>query len=129
MKPNLIVVQPPHFHLDSIVEHFCEDLCDSHYVYLVRPDSEFRDDSEAGVRFLGHSLDSLPRFGSVEVVIAIADPALVELLKECYPESSLAVWDPGEDSEIPARIASLLRPTVVRGEFGIFNDPLLAKAM
>jgi hypothetical protein len=118
MKPNLVVVQPPHIRLDSLVEQFCEDFCESHYVYLIRPDSAFREDSPAGVRFLSHPLDGLPGFGCVDTAIAVGDPEVAERLRECYPDSKLAVWHPRENGELPAHINSLLRPTVVAAEFG-----------
>jgi hypothetical protein len=112
MKPNLLVVQAADLEIDSLIEHFCEALSDSHYVYLVRPASGFREDSPGGVRFLNHSLDRLPRFGAVDTAIAIADPQVVKRLKEVYPDSKLAVWDPRENCNLPLALASHLR-----GEF------------
>ncbi len=129
MKPNLVVVQPPHIQMDSLIEKLCEDFCDSHYVYLVRPHSECREDSPAGVRFLNHPLDRLPRFGSVDTAIAVADPEVADRLKEFYPESILAVWDPSNRKELPDLISTLLKPKVVQGAFGESDHPDLAKAM
>jgi hypothetical protein len=129
MKPNLVIVQPAHIHMDSVIEQFCEDFCDSHYVYLVRPNSEFRDDSPAGVRFLSHSLDRLPGFGRVDAAIAVADVEVASRLKECYPESKLALWNPGDTGELPDLIDSLLGPTVVRGDFGESEERDFARAM
>ncbi len=126
MKPNLVIVQSLNIHMDSEVEQFCEDFCDSHYVYLIRPGSEFREDSPAGVRFLGHALDSLPEFGSVETVISVADPEAAGRLRESYPESKWAVWYPGQNGDL---IASILRPTVVRGDFGKPRIRDFARAM
>jgi hypothetical protein len=129
MKPNLVIVQPPHIRGDSVIEQFCESFCESHYVYLVRPGSKFRDDSPAGVRFLSHSLDRLPAFGTVDMVIAVADPAVAERLKECYPESKLALWDPVSCDKLPDAILPLLRPSVISGEFGEAYKPSFARAM
>lgn len=129
MKPNLVIVQPRHVEMDSLIEQFCEDFSDSHYVYLVRPNSECREDSPAGVRFLNHSLDRLPRFGSVEAAIAVADHEVADRLKEVYPDSHLAVWDPKDESQLPELIATLLNPTMVRGSFGKAEAPDLAKAV
>ena len=130
MKPNLVVVLPAEHHMDPVVEQFCEDCGDSHYVYLIIPNSEFREDSPAGVRFLGHPLDRLPRFGKVDIAIAVADPVVADRLKECYPESKLALWDPAEnDGGLPQRIASLVRPRVVRGLFGESENRDFARAM
>ena len=129
MKPNLIVIQPPHVRMDSVIEEFCESFCDSHYVYLVRPDSAFREDSSAGVRFLSHSLDRLPAFGEMDSAIAIADPAIVDHLKRRYPGSKMALWDPGKDPESADLIVSLNKLTVVHGEFGGSTHPELARAV
>ncbi|MES2921941.1 MAG: hypothetical protein V4819_10350 [Verrucomicrobiota bacterium] len=129
MKPNLVILQPPHIDLDSVIEQFCESFCDSHYVYLVRPNSPPRDDSPAGVRFLNHPLDRLPGFGTVDTAIAVGDPTAAARLRECYPDSKLAVWHPGENGEVPDLILSLLRPTVVRGDFGESEERDLARAM
>ena len=129
MKPNLIIVQPPHVCVDSMIEQLCEDFSETHYVYLVRPNSEIRDDSPAGVRFLNHSLDRLPGFGKVDMAIAVGDPLVADRLKECYPESKLALWDPRENSGFPELIASLIRPKVVRGDFGEPQALELAHAM
>ena len=130
MKPNLVVVLPPHLCMDSVIEQFCEEFSDSHYVYLVCPNSEFREDSPAGVRFLNHPLDRLPRFGHVDAAIAVADPEVAALLRECYPESKSAVWNPGEnDGQVPELIATLRGSKVVRGEFGETESRELARAM
>ncbi len=126
MKPNLVIVQPPHIRMDSVVEQFCEKFCDTHYIYLVRPGSEFREDSAAGIRFLGHAMDSLPEFGSVDTVIAVADSEAAECLRRAYPESRSAVWHPGQNGDL---IASLLQPTLVRGNFASFRDDDLAHAI
>jgi hypothetical protein len=130
MKPNLVMVQPPHVCLDSVVEQICEELCDTHYVYLIRPNSTLRADSPGGVRFLNHSLDRLPGFGQVDMAIAVADPSVADRLKECYPGSKLAVWDPGGKGKLPELIASLLRSTtVVRCAFGEPQESKFAHAM
>lgn len=128
MKPNLIIVQPPHVREDSVIEQFCEIFCESHYVYLVRPNSKFREDSPGGVRFSSHPLDQLPAFGSIDIAIAVADPAVAARLRECYPESKLALWDPGGIGELPHAILTL-RSSVIRGEFGESNERNFARAM
>ena len=129
MKPNLVIVQPPHVLLDAVIEQFCEDLCDTHYVYLIRPDSPRREDSPAGVRFLSHPLDRLPEFGKVEAAVAVGDLEVAARLRESYPESKLAVWHPCENGEVPELILSLIAPTVVRGDFGESQERDLARAM
>jgi hypothetical protein len=129
MKPNLVVIQPSHPQMDSMIERFCEEFCESHYVYLIRPNSEFRDDSPAGVRFLGHSLDQLPRFGSVDTAVAVADANLAERLKDFYPESKLVTWDPQASKDLPELIGSIEKPKVVRGEFGEAESGNFAQAI
>ncbi|MES2657166.1 MAG: hypothetical protein V4689_01040 [Verrucomicrobiota bacterium] len=129
MKPNLVILQPAHTHLDSLIEEFCESFCDSHYVYLVRPCSALRDDSPGGVRFLSHPLDRLPAFGRVDTAIAVADADAMDRLREVYPDSQLAVWHPGETGEVPDPILSLLRPTVVHGTFGESSERDFARAI
>lgn len=129
MKPNLVVIQPSHIQMDSMIEQFCEEFCESHYVYLVRPHSEFREDSPAGVRFLGHALDNLPCFGSVDAAIAVADSELAERLKDFYPESKRVMWDPQANGDLPHLIGSILKPKVVRGEFGESDARDFARAI
>lgn len=129
MKPNLVIVQPPHIHMDAAIERFCESFCDSHYVYLIRPDSVFREDSPAGVRFLNHSLDHPPGFGKVDAIIAVADPQVADRLRACYPESRLAVWHPGENDAVPDLKLSLLGPVMVRDGYGGADESELARAM
>ena len=118
MKPNLLIVQPPHVHLDFVIEQFCERFCESHYVYLTRPHSALREDSPAGVRFLNHSLDRLPGFGCVDTAISVGDVETAARLKESYPEAKLAVWDLGDDGAVPEEILSLLQPVFERPAFG-----------
>lgn len=116
MKPNIIVVQPSHVTSDSEVEAFCELFCDSHYVHLIRPDSEFRGDSPAGLRFLSNSLDQLPDFPDVETVIAVGDFEVARVLGEAYPGSRRTVWDPEIDSGFPTSAVDGGAP-VVRADF------------
>lgn len=127
MKPNIVIVQPPHIGFDSLIESFCEKLSETHYVYLIRPSSEFRDDSPAGVRFLHHSLDRLPGFADVESAIAIGDPEIAGILKKAYPTSRLATWDPHRDSDFPESYLSDM--TVIAGDFGRNSGDRLARAM
>ncbi len=130
MKPNLIVVQPPDCIADERVEQLCETLCESHYVYLIRPASRFRADSPGGVRFLSHSLQRLPGFAEVDTVIAIREPAVAERLKEAYPHSNLHFWDPAEDHDLPEAIRSKLeRSRIVEGDFSQRPDAELARAI
>jgi len=117
MKPNLVFVQPTHLNIDNEIEKFCESFCDSHYVYLVRPNSPFRDDSPSGLRFLSNPLDQLPGFSDVRAAVSIADPATTDRLRETYPGSAHTTWDPEDESCLPALLISLLRPTVVQAEF------------
>ncbi len=129
MRPNLLVIQTSHSEIDPQIEEFCESFCDTHYVYLVRPGSEFRDDSPAGLRFLNNSLDKLPGFAEVDTIISVADTEAAERLKETFPTSKLEVWDPEEELHLPEVLITLLRPTVVRGDFQLTDRPDLARAM
>lgn len=97
MKPNLLVVQPPNPEADDRVELFCESLSGSHYVYLIRPSSNPRDDSPSGVRFLNHSIDHLPGFADVDTVIAVGGNSIAGRLKRAYPASKLHLWNPASD--------------------------------
>lgn len=117
MKPSIIIVQPSHVTSDSEVEAFCELFCDSHYVYLIRPDSEVRDDSPAGLRFLCNSLDELPDFPDVETVISVGDFEVARVLGEAYPASRKTVWDPKIDTGFPTSAAQGGDATVVRADF------------
>ncbi|GAA5121812.1 hypothetical protein JIN84_01225 [Luteolibacter yonseiensis] len=126
MKPNLVIIQPPHVGMDAEVEQLCEEFCESHYVYLIRPHSAVRDDSPAGVRFLNHPLDNLPGFGRVDTAISVMDPEAMDSLRTFYPDSRTAVWDPREKNDF---IDSLLKPTVIRGDFGEHESRELARAM
>lgn len=85
MKPNLLVVQPSQRDADPAIDCFCEALAGTHYVYLIRPLTAFREDSPAGVRFLNFSPDGLPGFGEVESVIVVDDTEHTEILLEKYP--------------------------------------------
>ena len=118
MKPNLVFVQPVPLAIDIRIEEICESFCDSHYVYLVRPGSAFRDDSPAGVRFLSNPLDRLPGFAKVETVVLIGHPQTADLLRNTYPHSKHTLWDPEDESRLPDLHIAILRPTVVHGDFG-----------
>lgn len=128
MKPNLVVFQPSHIEMDPLIEQFCEDFADSHYVYLIRPHSVWRDDSPAGVRFLNHALDCLPRFGRVDTAIAVADHGVANRLREWYPDCRLAVWDPYNADQLTELIA-IMKAKVVRGSFGEGWSRDLARAV
>ena len=127
MKPNILIVQPAHLEFDAAVDIFCESLSETHYVYLVRPGSAFRDDSPAGVRFLNHSIDRLPGFADVDTVIAIGEPGIADQLKKAYPASTHTAWDPTYDNDF---LESFLASTkVVQGEFGNEAAERLNRAM
>ncbi len=129
MKPNLLFVQSADFDINPQIEKFCEYFCDTHYVYLVRTGSEFRDDSPAGLRFLNHRLDRLPSFAELDTVVSVADPRIADLLRTAYPESKLAIWDPEDEWHIPDVLVSLLRPTIVQGDFNSPKKAEFAHAM
>jgi len=129
MKPNLIVVQTAHSEIDTQIEMFLEHFCESHYVYLIRPHSGLRDDSPAGIRFLSQSLDHLPDIANVDAVISVGDPQAADRLKETYPDSRSALWDPEAEAYLPDLFVSLLSPTLVRGDFGPADDRDLARAI
>ncbi|MEP2777674.1 MAG: hypothetical protein ABJQ29_09190 [Luteolibacter sp.] len=117
MKPNAIVVQPSHVEFDEIIENFCEKLSDTHYVYLIRPFSEIRDDSPGGVRFLNHGLDRLPGFAEVGAAIAIGEAEIAAILGEAYPMSKCVVWDPRFGDPIPKTLMDMMNPVIVQGHF------------
>lgn len=94
MKPNMLVVQSPGHVPDPVIEKFCESCSETHWVYLVRPDSGFREDSPGGVRFLTHPLDRLPSF-PVDVAITVGDEEIAAMVKASYPDSETLLWDPG----------------------------------
>lgn len=129
MKPNLIVYHPPRSASDSLIERICEQLCESHYVYLIRPGSEFRDDSPAGVRFLNHTLDRLPGFAEVATAIAIGGGEISARLMEAYPKSGHASWDPENDGGFPVETLPGLRPAIFQGSFRKSVDNEFDKAM
>jgi len=66
------------------VLQFCESLTEHAYVYLVRPSNRPMEDTPGGVRILSHNLNRLPRFGSLEGVVAVGDPHLLPILRENY---------------------------------------------
>lgn len=100
MKPNLLVVQPTDRDLDPIIEKFCDSCSETHWVYLVRPASGFRDDSPAGVRFLTNPLDQLPSF-PVDIAITVGDEGIAAKVKERYPDSQSLLWDPEISRTLP----------------------------
>ncbi len=128
MKPNIIIVQPSQAESDSVVEQFCETLSETHYAYLMRPLSAFREDSPTGVRFLNYNPDRLPGFGDVECVVVVEDPAAAEALREKYPAAPQSLWRLDEDGAFPFHLVPALA-TIVRGDFGRTAEPELARAM
>jgi len=129
MKPNLLIVQPPHVAADSVIDRFCESLCDTHYVYLIRPISTFREDSPAGVRFLNLSADRLPGFGEIESVIVVGDSEIAGRLQEKYPTAHHALWDLESEGELPFSLIPSLAGNVIDGKFGHATERELAHAM
>lgn len=129
MKPNLIVVQTAHSQINADIEQFLERFCDSHYVYLIRPGSGFREDSAVGLRFLSHSLDQLPDIVDVDAVISVGDPVAAGRLRESYPGSPLAVWDPEDRGCLPDLLVRLLAPSIVHADFRPSGDRDLARAI
>ncbi|MEO5714934.1 MAG: hypothetical protein ABIT37_15755 [Luteolibacter sp.] len=129
MKPSLVVFQPAHSEIDTQIEMLLEHFCDSHYVYLIRPHCPLRDDSPAGIRFLGHSLNHLPDISNVDGVISVGDPQAAARLEETYPDSRFVVWDPEAAACLPDLFVSLLAPTLVRGDFRPAAVPDFARAM
>ena len=115
MKPNLLVVQPADHALDPIIEKFCESCSETHWVYLVRPASVFRDDSPAGVRFLTNPLDKLPCF-PVDIAIAVGDEGIAAKVKEKYPDSETLFWNPVSSRTSPPPMLSKCRK-VLSGAF------------
>ena len=129
MKPNLLVVQPPHIATDAIIDRFCESLCDTHYVYLIRPITTFRDDSPAGVRFLKFTPDHLPGFGEIESVIIVGESDIAGRLQEQYPTAHHAVWNLESHGERPFSLVPSLAANVIDGQFGHAADQTLARAI
>jgi len=127
MKPNLLVVQPPHVEADAAIDRFCESMCESHYVYLIRPITQSIEDSPAGVRFLKYSPDHLPGFGEVESVIVVDDPEIAGRVKEQYPTAHHSLWNLEIDGEAPDWSAS--PDAIIHGEFGHSTERELAHAM
>jgi hypothetical protein len=129
MKPNLVLIQPPHVTADSVVDLFCEAMCETHYVYVLRPSATFCEDSPAGVRFLNLSLDRLPDFGEVESVVVVDGADIAARVQEKYPSAQLCHWSLELDGDFPAAFAPAFSSTVIQGSFGRSADPQLAKAM
>lgn len=127
MKPNLLVVQPPHVDADPAIDRFCESMCESHYVYLIRPATQSIEDSPAGVRLLRYSPDRLPGFGEVESVIVVDDLEISGRVKEQYPTARHALWNLKTHGDSPLLETS--PDTIIRGEFGQASDQPLARAM
>lgn len=122
MKPNLLFVQTTHLGINAEIEKFCECFCDSHYVYLVRPNSPFREDSPAGLRFLSNPLDQLPGFAAVRATVAIADPAAADHLQHTYPGNAHVFWDPEDESYLPDLLVSLLNSNVYHENFRLAQE-------
>ena len=127
MKPNLLVVQPPHIDADPAIDRFCESMCESHYVYLIRPITQSIEDSPAGVRFLKYSPDHLPGFGEVESVIVVDDPEIAGRVREQYPSAHHALWNLQTDGEAPDWHTS--PDAIIHGKFGHTTERELAHAM
>lgn len=129
MRPNLIVVHQSDAASNSEVEKLCEKFCKSHYVYLIRPGSEFRDDSPSGIRYLGHSMDRLPGFADVALTIAVGEPEVEEALRRAYPESTSTRWDPGLGRDFSENLGWDVPHSIIRGDFANARHGKFAKAM
>ena len=129
MKPNLILVQTAHHDNATDVESLCERLASLGYVYLIRPGSAFRDDSPAGVRFLGNPLDGLPRFGKVDTVISVGDTATTRHLETFYEGAQITEWNPSAGKELPACLAEVLSTKVIPGNFSTARERRFSRAM
>jgi len=129
MKPNLLVVQPPHIDADAAIDRFCESMCESHYVYLIRPITQSIEDSPAGVRLLRYSPDRLPGFGEIESVIVVGDTKMAGRLQEKYPTAHHALWDLESQGELPYSLIPSLAENVIDGEFGHATERELAHAI
>lgn len=129
MKPNLIVLHLPNTAPDIEVEKLCERFCETHYVYLIRPGSVFREDSPSGIRFLNHSMDRLPGFADVALAIAVGDPEVEEMLRSAYPESTSTRWNPSYGDDFSDSMGWDIPGSIVRGEFAKSDRSGLALAM
>ncbi|MBK1881545.1 hypothetical protein JIN85_03905 [Luteolibacter pohnpeiensis] len=129
MKPNLLIVQPHSVEADSIIEQISEILSKTHYVYLLRPLNEFRDDSPAGVRFLRYASERLPGFGHVENVVVINDAEVAMTAKQQYPLAQHTLWNPETDNGFPPALIPYLSDTIVQGHFGEEAEETLARAI
>ncbi len=117
MKPNILVLQPSLSDSDLMIDHLCESLAETHYVYLVRPLQSSREDSPQGVRFLNFSPGYLPGFGEVETVILVDDLALTGRVREKYPMANHWHVDSrvGDYTAFPDVDTA---DTIVEGDFG-----------
>lgn len=123
MKPNILVIQPAQADADPAIDHLCETLAETHYVYLVRPLTVLREDSSSGVRFLNFSPDHLPGFGEVDTVIIVDGVELAGWIQAEYPDAHH--WH--VDSQAGDYFALPGAPpadTIIDGEFGqpIYQD-------
>lgn len=117
MKPNILVVQPSRRDADPAIDCFCEALSGSHYVYLIRPLTTFREDSPAGVRFLNFSAECLPGFGEVESVIVVDGLEHADVLQEKYPAARH--WHLDSDACDVLKLSESGDPdTIIEGDFG-----------
>ena len=129
MKPNIVVIQPSPADGDSSIDHFCETLSKTHYVYLIRPIEGFRDDSPAGVRFLNFSPDRLPGFGEVESIILVDGADLAPRLQEEYPTARQWLWNRKTDGGDLISFVAVDRDTIIQRDFSDADSPPYARAM
>ena len=129
MKPNILVVQPSPADGDSSIDHFCETLSKTHYVYLIRPIEGFREDSPAGVRFLNFSPERLPGFGEVESIIIVDGAEHASRLQEEYPTARQWLWNRNPDGGDPTSLVALDRDTIIQGDFSDSASAPYARAM
>lgn len=129
MKPNLVLIQPAHAEAAPVIDRFCEMMCGTHYVYLIRPINGFQEDSPAGVRYLNFSIDRLPGFGEVESVIVVGGQDIAATVKEKYPAARLSHWPIETERDFPAAFDPTIPDTIIQGRFRRIASPELAKAM
>ena len=85
MKTNLLVIDTSGETNAARLETLCEKLSADHYVYVMRPGSKFREDSPAGVRFIGNPISSPPLFGNLDHAVAFVGDDEYDLLVDALP--------------------------------------------
>ena len=75
------------------------------YVYLICPGCGFREDTDAGVRFLSHDLDAPPNLGKVDGIVTLAGIAPIAALLDRYPDAP--VFSDPRTSQVSAIIKAV----------------------